>query len=104
MAGAGGSQVPAGQVTGGQSPGVACRQIGGDPFPHFLSSGVPAKEERRGTVAERGRNSLQIKVGTNRGKSGFRGNFQKPFLIAVPANQLEGRKRNPCFLKHLRSG
>lgn len=33
---------------GGQLPAVGCTQIRGDPFPHFLPLGVPAKGERRG--------------------------------------------------------
>lgn len=89
-----------GRCRGRPAARVGCTQVRGDPFPHVLSLGVPVKEEGRGAVAKRGGKSLQIRVVTDGGKSGIGGNFQKPFLTAIPAERGE---RSPCFLRHLRS-
>lgn len=91
------------QVGGGGSQllRVGCTQIQGDPFPHFLSLGVPAEEERRGTVAERERKSLQIRVGTAEGKSGFSRNFQKPFVTAVPGEPAGREDEEPLLSQML---
>lgn len=72
----GSSQVGGGD---GQLLRVGCTQTQGDPFPHFLSLGIPVKEERRGTVAERGRKSLQIRVGTARGQVRIQQKFPEAF-------------------------
>lgn len=88
-------RVPARQMKGTAIVRVGRTQVRGDPFPHFLSLGVPAKEEGRGAVAKRGGKSLQIRVGMEGGKSGFRGNFQKPFLTAVPGKPAGREEEEP---------